>query len=98
MVGTTAYTLADGSTVNNLVCLGTVTIDGKDMAIPIDIQPSGMTLMGTQLLQKLNCVLSVDFVKKEVEIIKTEDDQKEPQVKEGSTTKERAWEVKSGKS
>lgn len=97
LVGTTAYTLADGSTVNNFVCLGTVTIDGKDLTIPIDIQPSGMTLMGTQLLQKLSCVLNVDFTNKTVEIIKNEEPPKVAEVEVLNLPKEPIKKTKSTK-
>lgn len=68
MVGTTAYTIADGSTKNNLVCLGSVTLEGKTITIPVDVQGAGGILLGTKLLEKLGCSLRVDFVQKNVEL------------------------------
>lgn len=70
LAGTTAYTLADGSTVTNFVCLGNLHIDGKNISIPIDIHKAGITLIGTQLLKKIGYNLNIDFAKLQAKLIK----------------------------
>jgi predicted aspartyl protease len=59
--GQQPYTLADGSISNHFICLGTVNLLGKSAVVPIDVQPSGPILIGTQLLKKLDLTLSADF-------------------------------------
>lgn len=68
MAGTTAYTIADGTTKNNLVCLGKITLEGKTIMIPVDVQGAGGILLGTKLLEKIGCSLKIDFVLKKVEL------------------------------
>ena len=70
LTGTKAYTIADGSTMYSFVALGTISVDGKEIIIPIDIQPKGAVLIGMQLLRKLNKDLFIDFTE---EIIKFKD-------------------------
>lgn len=62
LIGTKAYTIADGSTMYSFLGLGTVIIDGKAEIIPIDIQPKGSILLGVDLLKKFNSELKIDFV------------------------------------
>lgn len=64
--GTKAYTLADGSSSYNFVCMGVIEIDGKEEVIPIDIQPKCMVLIGTSLLKRVGCKFIVDFSKEKV--------------------------------
>lgn len=66
LVGTQSYTLADGSTRHNFVCLGNVIFEKKAVAIPIDIHPSGMILIGTQLLKKIEKKLTIDFLREQI--------------------------------
>lgn len=61
LIGTKAYTIADDSTMYNFVALGTINIDGKQITIPIDIQPKGSILVGMQLLKKIGKDLLIDF-------------------------------------
>lgn len=70
LIGTKAYTIADGSTMYNFVALGTINIDGRDITIPIDIQPKGSVLVGMQFLRKMEKDLFVDFKN---EIVKFKD-------------------------
>lgn len=66
LIGTKAYTIADGSTMYNFVALGTVNIDSKEITIPIDIQSKGSILVGMQLLKKLGKDLFIDFVSEKI--------------------------------
>lgn len=66
LIGTKAYTIADGSTMYNFVALGTVNIDNKEITIPIDIQSKGSILVGMQLLKKLEKDLFIDFVSEKI--------------------------------
>lgn len=66
--GTKAYTIADGSTMYNLVALGTVACEGKKMVVSIDISPKSSTLIGMQLLIKLGGKMKIDFEKKKLEL------------------------------
>lgn len=61
LVGTTAYTIADGYTVHNFVCLGNTRIDDKTVSVTIDIQPQGSILAGMKLLSRIGKTLSVNF-------------------------------------
>lgn len=66
--GIKAYTLADGSTSYNFVCLGQLVINGgKEIFIPIDIQPKCMVLIGMGLLKKLEKDLLISFKRNKVE-------------------------------
>jgi predicted aspartyl protease len=67
--GQQSYTLADGSTSHYFVCLGTVTLLGKSAVVPIDIQPSGPVLIGTQLMKKLGIDLTTQFDKDVFELV-----------------------------
>lgn len=64
--GTKAYTLADGSSSYNFVCIGVIKIGGREEVIPIDIQPKCMVLIGTGLLKRMGCKFIVDFSKENV--------------------------------
>ena len=66
LIGTTAYTIADGSTMHNFVCLGQVTIDGKLISVAIDIQPKGIILVGMKLLAKIGKTMQVNFAKQSI--------------------------------
>ena len=68
LVGIQTATLADGSTSHFFVCLGTVVYGGKKVSVPVDIQPSGGILIGTQLLKKLGKSLMVSFALERVEL------------------------------
>lgn len=81
LTGTKAYTIADGSTMYSFIALGTISVDGKEIIIPIDIQPKGSILIGMQLLRKLNKDLFIDFTE---EIIKFKD---KPITKQVQSTK-----------
>lgn len=70
LVGTTAYTIADGSTMYNFVCLGNAHIDTEDMPITIDIQPKGSILAGMKLLSHVGKTLAIDFAKQTVRFSK----------------------------
>lgn len=65
--GVQSATLADSSISHHFFCLGHVVFDGKDIIIPIDIQPAGPILIGVQLLKKFEKDLHIDFVKETVE-------------------------------
>lgn len=67
--GQQAYTMADGGTSHYLVCLGTVTFQGKSVVVPIDVQPSGPTLIGVQLLKKLDLEMTVQFSKDSFQLL-----------------------------
>lgn len=66
LFGTTAYTIADGSTIYNFVCLGNANIDGKKAIITIDIQPKGTILAGMKLMSRIGKTLSINFDKQQV--------------------------------
>lgn len=66
--GQQTYTMADGSLSNYLVCLGTVTFQGRSVVVPIDVQPSGPVLIGMQLLKKLDLEMKVQFSKNTFEL------------------------------
>ena len=66
--GIESFTMADGSTSHHFVCMGSVTIDGKEIVAPIDIQPSCAILAGTQLLKKLGKFMNIDFKNDKVEL------------------------------
>jgi clan AA aspartic protease len=66
--GQQTYTMADGSLSNYLVCLGTVTFQGRSVVVPIDVQPSGPVLIGVQLLKKLDLEMKVQFSKSTFEL------------------------------
>lgn len=66
LFGTTAYTIADGSVMNNFVCLGNANIDNKKMSIAIDIQPNGTILVGMKFLSHIGKILSINFNKQQV--------------------------------
>ena len=66
--GTKAYTIADGSTMYNLVALGTVVCERKRMVVSIDISPKSSILIGMQLLIKLGGKMKIDFEKKKLEL------------------------------
>lgn len=68
LVGTKGYTIADGSTVTNLVCLGNITINGQKNTVPIDILPNGSILLGISLLPKLGDNLEISFAKKQIRL------------------------------
>lgn len=67
LVGTTAYTTADGSTMYNFVCLGNARIGSSDVPITVDIQPKGSVLGGMKLLSHIGKTLSLDFKKLSVQ-------------------------------
>ena len=68
LIGTTAYTIADGSVMHTFVCIGTVTVDKKKITAPIDINPKGSILIGMKLLKKIGYKLLVDFKKEHIEL------------------------------
>jgi predicted aspartyl protease len=53
LAGVQNNTLADGSSITNLVCKGQVCIDGKCINTTMDVHKSNIILIGTQLLREL---------------------------------------------
>lgn len=69
LVGVQQLTIADGSTVNQFVCLGDVKIDNKEIKnVPINIGAGCPTLLGTKLLKAAGKNLRINFVLQEIEI------------------------------
>jgi clan AA aspartic protease len=68
LVGIQQMTVADGSTVNQFVCVGSVKIENKEVIVPINIGESCSTLLGTKLLKQAGKGLKIDFVTQKVEI------------------------------
>ncbi len=68
LTGIQASKLADGSTSHYFVCVGEISIGGKKLMAPIDIQPSCNILLGTGLLKKFGKKLVVDFMADSVEL------------------------------
>lgn len=66
LIGVTSYTIADGSTMHNFVCLGQIAVNNKNLPVAIDIQPKGNILAGMKLLTKISKTMKVDFVKQSV--------------------------------
>lgn len=66
LTGVTSYTIADGSTMHNFVCLGQIAIDKKNISVAIDIQPKGKILAGMKLLAKIGKIMKVDFPKQTI--------------------------------
>lgn len=66
LAGTKAYTIADGSTMYGLVALGKAFVDGKEIIIPIDIQPKGAILLGMQLLKSIGQEMVVNFKEEKI--------------------------------
>lgn len=60
--GIQPYRLADGSPITFFTCLGMAKFNKKTAACSIDVKPSGSHLVGIQLLKKLKCVMTIDFV------------------------------------
>ena len=66
--GTKSYSLADKSTISNLVCLGTAVFFGnKEVIIPIDVPINGSVLIGAGLLKLIGKNLFIDYEKEKVE-------------------------------
>lgn len=73
--GTKSYSLADKSTISNLVCFGTVVFFGdKEEIIPIDVPINGTVLIGAGLLKLIGKDLFIDY---EREIVEFRDKPKE---------------------
>ena len=64
--GTQSYTLADGKSSHNLVCLGTVKYHNKKAVVPIDVQFGASVLIGSSLLKELGIGLNADYKNQEV--------------------------------
>ncbi len=62
------WTIADGSTVNFLECLGWVTLGKSKVISSIDVKPSGSVLIGMSLLKKLGCEAKINFATGTAEI------------------------------
>lgn len=72
LIGIQSSTLADGTTTSHFVCIGEICVDNKCVSTTIDIQPSGMVLMGTKLLKELGKTFTLDCVNGKVEITDSE--------------------------
>ena len=68
LFGVQTITIADGSAVNQFVCVGTVKIDKKEVSVPINIAAGCPTLIGTQLFKLAGKNIKVDFISEEIEI------------------------------
>jgi len=62
LIGTESSTIADGSSVTSLLCLGTVELCGVKVTTAVSVQTGNSILIGTQLLEKVGKDLFVDFV------------------------------------
>jgi predicted aspartyl protease len=66
--GTARNLLADGSSVQHLVCEGDVGIGGSFCKVAIDIVPAEIVLIGTALLAKMKKKFTLDCLSGSVEI------------------------------
>ncbi|MBI5399311.1 hypothetical protein HZB07_01650 [Candidatus Saganbacteria bacterium] len=72
LTGIQSNTLADGSSSAHLVCIGSVTVDGKTVRTTIDITPANIVLLGTKLLKDLGKTFILDCGRGKVEVISTD--------------------------
>jgi len=67
LIGTESSTLADGSTVTSLVCIGQVELCGITVPTTVSVQSGNSILIGTQLLERIGKDLHIDFIDGKVE-------------------------------
>lgn len=70
--GFQSWTIADGSSVNFLECLGWVELGKNKVISGIDVKPAGSVLIGINLLRKLGADLKINFSANTAEINITE--------------------------